>query len=144
MWGWGRGSGIGWGYSCHRIPCRYSALFIRACSNNCMAFSFCLLEGEETEKGSCCVARVGFELLPWIPSVHHHAWLSWVLKALIISQFPLLGCILLGFSEPRQPMQTVVTLFFHVKPTQEISRELHLKGVSPTCLAVWCPCGPRA
>lgn len=60
---------LGWGYSCHRIPCRYSVLFIRACLNNCMVFSFCLFEGEEIEKGSCCVAWVGFELLPWIPRV---------------------------------------------------------------------------
>lgn len=69
--------------------------------------------------------------------VGHRDWLSWVLKVLFIPQFPLLGCILLGFSEPRQPMQTVVTLFLHVRPTQEISRELQLKGASPTCLAVW-------
>lgn len=47
---WGGALALGWGYSCQKIPCRYSALFIRACSNNCMAFSFCLFEGEEIEK----------------------------------------------------------------------------------------------
>lgn len=69
MWSWGRGSGIGVGVQLSQDTLQVLVLFIRACLNNCMVFSFCLFEGEEIEKESCCVAWVGFELLPWIPRV---------------------------------------------------------------------------